>query len=79
MKISKVVLESVGIFGRVCFLTFCDLRHFWWSKGGVQNSDGGEKKKKEENVFLIVRYIYIYIVLESVEIFRRVCFMTFFI
>ena len=32
----------MGIFRGVCFLTFSDLRHFWWSKGGVQNSDGEE-------------------------------------
>ena len=50
----KVVLESEGIFRGVCFLIFSDLRHFWWSKGGVQNSDGAEAGGKE-NVFLIVR------------------------
>ena len=27
--------------GRVCFLKFFDWRHFWWSKGGVENRDGG--------------------------------------
>ena len=33
--------------GGVCFLTFSDLRHFWWSKGGVENRDGagGEEGK----------------------------------
>ena len=31
----------MGIFRGVCFLTFSDLRHFWWSKVGVQNCDGG--------------------------------------
>ena len=38
----------MGIFGRVCFLTFSDLRHFWCSKGGVQNRDGEEEGEEEE-------------------------------
>ena len=33
--------SSFGISG-VCFLTFSNLRHFWWSKGGVQNGDREE-------------------------------------
>ena len=32
----------MGIFRRVCFLKFFDLRYFCWSKAGVPNRDGGE-------------------------------------
>ena len=41
------------IFRGVCFLTFSDLRHIWWSKGGVQNPDGeGEGEKEGRKRFL---------------------------
>ena len=33
--------------GGVCFLTFSDLRDFWWSKGGVENRDGGGEGAEE--------------------------------
>ena len=55
MKILKVVLESVGKFRGVYFLSFSDWRHFLWSKGGVQNhyrEEGGEGEDEGGKRFL---------------------------
>ena len=38
----------MGIFRGVCFLTFSDFGHFWWSKGGVQNRKVGVRLALEK-------------------------------
>ena len=38
----------MGVFRWVCFLKFSDLRHFWRSKGGVQNRKVGVRLALEK-------------------------------
>ena len=52
LKFRKLFWNQWAYLGGVCFLTFCDLRHFCWSKAGVQNRYGTEGEEEGGKRFL---------------------------